>query len=119
MQRHYSNCIQAVVQSVIAPDPVAPGAAVVPLTQKEIAIGADVVYSMIDLQAKTLALLQSIPAGKVKDSCLTIREIRQNYALIARLTGKLNGSSEEGAKTITFQEFRTMYLTVQHQKEAA
>ena len=123
MQRHFSGCIQQVVKAVTTmEEPALPAVGtgeLVPLTQKELAIGADVVYRMADLQAKTLALLDSIPVIKVSAACAVIREARQNYALIARLTGKLNGASEEGARTITFQEFRILYQSVQQQNKEA
>ena len=126
MQRHYSQCIAKVVESItrqhsetgeIVPAAII-GHELTPLTQQERAMGADVVYRMQDLQGKTLALLDTLQPGQIKTACAVIREARQNYALIARLTGKLNGASEEGARTITFQEFRTLYLSV-NAKEAA
>ena len=126
MQRHYSGCIAKVVESILAQNAETPGNIVPPaagqlqpLTQDELAIGADIVYRVQHLQAKTLKLLNSIPEGKVTAACAVIREARQNYALIARLTGKLNGGGEEGSRTVTFEQLTVIYNQVVNQKEAA
>ena len=127
MQRHYSNCLKEIVAAVTAPDP-DPGddteatTGLTPLTPRERAIGADIVFRVQALQDRTLALFAELPkspTGKVTGACQLIREARHNYQLLARLTGKLDGGGHEGARTITFQEFRTLYLSVRQSKEGA